>query len=198
MSMGGVQIAVVDASKISLAREGAPEPEDFSEVAKELCSAFQETGFAYLVNHGVDLHLVQQVEGNLYILVWHWKRCGGIEWCTLHLRPWKSPWSSFLFMRGWKRRWEKAQSIRCFQLNEVWNSNDKMPQKPEGNPKKIYRSWNQYQWPFIVKGWVAQGREIFDQDEGGNIAELEVGQSWTNAHLLNRTHKTRSQTSKLR
>ena len=68
-SMGGVQIAVVDASKISLAREGAPEPEDFSEVAKELCSAFQETGFAYLVNHGVDLHLVQQVEGNLYILV---------------------------------------------------------------------------------------------------------------------------------
>ena len=58
-----------------------------------------------------------------------------------------------------------------------------MPQKPEGNPKKIYRSWNQYQWA-IVKGWVAQGREIFDQDEGGNIAELEVGQSWKNAHLL--------------
>ena len=28
----------------------------------------------------------------------------------------------------------------------------------------------------IVKGWVAQGREIFDQDEGGNIAELEVGE----------------------
>ena len=26
-----------------------------------------------------------------------------------------------------------------------------------------------------MKGWVAQGREIFDQDEGGNIAELEVG-----------------------
>lgn len=24
------------------------------------------------------------------------------------------------------------------------------------------------------QGWVAQGREVFDQDEGGNIAELEV------------------------
>ena len=24
------------------------------------------------------------------------------------------------------------------------------------------------------KGWVAQGREIFDQDEEGKIAELEV------------------------
>ena len=58
-----------------------------------------------------------------------------------------------------------------------------MPQKPKGNPKKIYRSWTSYQWA-IVKGWVAQGREIFDQDEGGNIAELEVGQSWKNAHLL--------------
>ena len=31
----------------------------------------------------------------------------------------------------------------------------------------------------IVKGWVAQGREIFDQDEGGNIAELEVGTKTT-------------------
>ena len=26
-----------------------------------------------------------------------------------------------------------------------------------------------------AKGWVAQGREIFDQDEEGNIAGLEVG-----------------------
>ena len=30
-------------------------------VSKELCSAFQDTGFAYLVNHGIEQHLVQQV-----------------------------------------------------------------------------------------------------------------------------------------
>ena len=33
---GGVQIAVVDAAKISLTRENQPEAEDFAEVAKEL------------------------------------------------------------------------------------------------------------------------------------------------------------------
>ena len=33
-------------------------------MSKELCSAFQGTGFAYLVNHGIDPHLVQQVGGN--------------------------------------------------------------------------------------------------------------------------------------
>ena len=32
---GSVQIAVVDAGKISLAREDQPEAEDFAEVAKE-------------------------------------------------------------------------------------------------------------------------------------------------------------------
>merc|ERR1711953_85854 len=112
-SMGGVQIAVVDASKISLAREGAPEPEDFSEVAKELCSAFQETGFAYLVNHGVDLHLVQQA---------------------------------------------MEKSLEFFSLHE--GLKEKMGKGPE------------------YQGWVAQGREIFDQDEGGNIAELEVRETF--------------------
>ena len=33
---GGVQIAVVDAAKISLARENQPDAKDFAEVAKEL------------------------------------------------------------------------------------------------------------------------------------------------------------------
>lgn len=33
-------------------------------MSKELCSAFQGTGFAYLVNHGIDPHLVQQVGDN--------------------------------------------------------------------------------------------------------------------------------------
>ena len=81
MGRGGVQIAVVDAGKISLAREDQPGANDFAEVAKELlydllhcafsndclkvskelCSAFQGTGFAYLVNHGIEQHLVQQV-----------------------------------------------------------------------------------------------------------------------------------------
>ena len=28
------------------------------------------------------------------------------------------------------------------------------------------------------QGWVEQGREIFDQDEGGNIAELEVRETY--------------------
>ena len=36
-------------------------------VAKELCSAFQGTGFAYLVDHGIEPHLVQQVVGNSYL-----------------------------------------------------------------------------------------------------------------------------------
>ena len=31
-------------------------------MSKELCSAFQDTGFAYLVNHGIEQHLVQQVD----------------------------------------------------------------------------------------------------------------------------------------
>ena len=35
---GGVQIAVVDAAKISLAREHQPEAKDFAEVAKEFFS----------------------------------------------------------------------------------------------------------------------------------------------------------------
>ena len=82
---GSAQIAVVDAGKISLAREDKPEAKDFAEVAKynellmrvwfsvgflhcfkkvskELCSAFQDTGFAYLVNHGIEQELVQQVD----------------------------------------------------------------------------------------------------------------------------------------
>ena len=32
-----------------------------AQVSKALCSAFQETGFAYLVNHGIEPHLIQQV-----------------------------------------------------------------------------------------------------------------------------------------
>ena len=35
---------------------------DCWKVSKELCSAFQDTGFAYLVNHGIEQHLVQQVD----------------------------------------------------------------------------------------------------------------------------------------
>ena len=36
-------------------------------MSKELCSAFQDTGFAYLLNHGIEQHLVQQVVDNSYI-----------------------------------------------------------------------------------------------------------------------------------
>ena len=59
MGGGGVQIAVVDAGKISLARETQPEAEDFaevtsiqrfhlkikSEVAKEFCSVWSTLQF---------------------------------------------------------------------------------------------------------------------------------------------------------
>merc|ERR1712130_366091 len=107
MGGGGVQIAVVDASKISLARENQPEAKDFAEVAKELCSAFQGTGFAYLVDHGIEPHLVQQA------------------------------------MR---------KSLEFFSLDD--GVKEKMSKGPE------------------YQGWVAQGREIFDQDEEGNIAGL--------------------------
>jgi len=110
---GGIQIAVVDAAKISLARENQPEAKDFAEVAKELCSAFQETGFAYLVNHGIQPLLVQQA---------------------------------------------MSKSLDFFSLDE--GVKEKMSKGPE------------------YQGWVAQGREIFDQDEGGNIAELEVRETF--------------------
>ena len=36
-----------------------------SQVSNALCSAFQETGFAYLVNHGIEPHLIQQVHCTL-------------------------------------------------------------------------------------------------------------------------------------
>ena len=32
-----------------------------AQVAEELCSAFQETGFAYLVNHGIGPDLIKEV-----------------------------------------------------------------------------------------------------------------------------------------
>merc|ERR1712055_1257458 len=110
---GSVQIAVVDAGKISLAREDQPEAEDFAEVSKELCSAFQDTGFAYLLNHGIKQHLVQQA---------------------------------------------MEKSLEFFSLDEEVKV--QMSKGPE------------------YQGWVAQGREIFDQDEGGNIAELEVRETF--------------------
>jgi len=110
---GGVQIAVVDAAKISLARENQPDAKDFAEVAKELCSAFQGTGFAYLVNHGIQPHLVQQA---------------------------------------------MSKSLEFFSLDE--------------GVKEEMRKGPEYQ------GWVAQGRETFDQDEGGNIATLEVRETF--------------------
>jgi len=109
----GIQIAVVDAAKISLARDSQPKAKDFAEVAKELCSAFQETGFAYLVNHGIQPHLVQQA---------------------------------------------MSKSLEFFSLDE--GLKEKMRKGPEH------------------QGWVAQGRETFDQDEGGNIATLEVRETF--------------------
>ena len=34
---------------------------NIAQVAEELCSAFQETGFAYLVNHGIGLDIIKEV-----------------------------------------------------------------------------------------------------------------------------------------
>ena len=34
---------------------------NIAQVAEELCSAFQETGFAYLVNHGIGPDLIEEV-----------------------------------------------------------------------------------------------------------------------------------------
>ena len=42
----------------------------------------------------------------------------------------------------------------------------------ERNVKNLTRKGEEYQ------GWVEQGREIFDQDEEGNIAELEVRETY--------------------
>ena len=34
---------------------------NIAQVAEELCSAFQETGFAYLINHGIGPDLIKEV-----------------------------------------------------------------------------------------------------------------------------------------
>jgi len=44
--------------------------------------------------------------------------------------------------------------------------------KLEGNIKNKSRKGSEYQ------GWVEQGREIFDQDENGKIAELEIRETY--------------------
>ena len=38
-----------------------PTKSNIAQVAEELCSAFQETGFAYLVNHGIGPDLIKEV-----------------------------------------------------------------------------------------------------------------------------------------
>jgi len=108
-----VKIAVVDVARISLDREVQPEASDFSKVAEELCSAFQETGFAYLVNHGIGPILIKEA---------------------------------------------MEKSFEFFSLDE--DLKEKLRKGPE------------------YQGWVAQGREIFDQDEEGKIAELEVRETF--------------------
>jgi len=108
-----VKIAVVDVARISLDREVKPEASDFSKVAEELCSAFQETGFAYLVNHGIGPDLIKEA---------------------------------------------MEKSFEFFSLDE--HLKEKLRKGPE------------------YQGWVAQGREIFDQDEEGKIAELEVRETF--------------------
>jgi len=100
-------------ARISLARKVQPEASDFSKVAEELCSAFQETGFAYLVNHGIGPDLIKEA---------------------------------------------MEKSFEFFSLDE--HLKEKLRKGPE------------------YQGWVAQGREIFDQDEEGNIAELEVRETF--------------------
>ena len=37
---------------------------NIAQVAEELCSAFQETGFAYLVNHGIGPDLIKEVRSS--------------------------------------------------------------------------------------------------------------------------------------
>ena len=64
------------------------------------------------------------------------------------------------------------KSLEFFSLDEEVKA-----QMSKGPEYQVERKVLGREQKMIVKGWVAQGREIFDQDEGGNIAELEVGQN---------------------
>jgi len=79
------------------------------------------------------------------------------------------------------------QIKRCFEnIGFMYISNHGIPQDVidrgmsssmeffnlERNVKNLTRKGAEYQ------GWVEQGREIFDQDEEGNIAELEVRETY--------------------
>ena len=63
-----------------------------------------------------------------------------------------------------------GKSLEFFSLDEEVKA-----QMSKGPEYQVERKVLGREQQMIVKGWVAQGREIFDQDEGGNIAELEVG-----------------------
>ena len=64
------------------------------------------------------------------------------------------------------------KSLEFFSLDEEVKA-----QMSKGPEYQVERKVLGREQKMIVEGWVAQGREIFDQDEGGNIAELEVGQN---------------------
>ena len=122
---------------------------DCWKVSKELCSAFQDTGFAYLLNHGIEQHLVQQVVDNSYIHR------------SLTIKKTQYPLTQAM-----------EKSLEFFSLDEEVKA-----RVSKGPEYQVERKVLGREQKMIVKGWVAQGREIFDQDEGGNIAELEVGQN---------------------
>ena len=106
-------ISTVDISKISLERP-APSNEDYKDIAKDIKQCFENIGFMYLSNHGIDNEVIEKA---------------------------------------------MKASMQFFCLdNEVKNKVAK------GEPK--------------FQGWVEQGREIFDQDENGEIAELEIRETY--------------------
>ena len=81
-----------------------------------------------------------------------------------------------------------AQEIKCCfrEIGFMYIKNHGIP--AETIEKAMKESLNFFQLPKEVKektrkgveyqGWVEQGREIFDQDEDGNIAELEVRETF--------------------
>jgi len=109
------KIKVVDIACVGLKVE-KPSIEDFMSVGKELSAAFEEIGFVFVSNHGVDEHIINNA---------------------------------------------KVASLDYFKL-----SSDVKGVKEKGSEPNVYQ------------GWVKPGKEIFDQDEKGLIASLELRESF--------------------